>query len=221
MDELTACCDNVLDGYLDDAMAGGSASQDLLQDLSSSALEGGSDPDGLRHSQHTDTARSGSHHGASAAVGDGAEQPEPDFEQDTGNRTWKRGSLKRNNLKKSIAKVSGTVPSARSRAAEDRSAMIYALASEWLQATEDELAGTIAAEHAHAIREDWQTRVRQLSAFQQKRVHLKVDKLTTVWLADPLLPRRLDQPWLNAISNMRFVRSERNPCAFAACLQYC
>jgi hypothetical protein len=127
-------------------------------------------------------------------------------EQATHARTWKLSSLKRNNLKKSIAKVSGTLPSARAKAAEDRSAVILAFATEWVQTTEEELAGQISAKHAHAIREAWQKRVYTLSQFQRKRVYLKVDKLYGEWLLDPHLQKRLDQPWLDAVANSQYVR---------------
>lgn len=121
-------------------------------------------------------------------------------------RTWRQSSLKRNTLKKSIAKVSGTFLSARAKAAEDRSAVILALATEWVQITEEELSGTISSHHAHAIREAWQKRVYTLSQFQRRRVYSKVDKLYNEWLLDPFLHKRLDQPWLDAVAHAQYVR---------------
>jgi hypothetical protein len=109
-------------------------------------------------------------------------------------------------LKKSIAKVSGTFLSARAKAAEDRSAVILALATEWVQITEEELSGTISSHHAHAIREAWQKRVYTLSQFQRRRVYSKVDKLYNEWLLDPFLHKRLDQPWLDAVAHAQYVR---------------
>ena len=95
----------------------------------------------------------------------------------------------------------------RARFAEERTAQVQAFADEWVRITELELSGSICAAHAQELQKLWQSRVSQLTAYQQKRCHARVDKSLEDWVHDPDLPRRLDTPWTEAFSALHYVRT--------------